>query len=35
MIEVKGQQIFNKVQLSPTKAISTNKHNIYMFINLT
>ena len=32
MIEGKGQQILNKIQLSPTKTISTNMHNIYMFV---
>jgi hypothetical protein len=35
MIEGKGQQILNKIQISPTKTISTNMHNIYMFINPT
>ena len=35
MIEGKGQQILNKIQLSPTKTISTSMHNICMFINLT
>jgi hypothetical protein len=36
MIEGKGQQILDKIQLSPTKTISTNTmHNIYMFIYLT
>ena len=29
--EGRGRKILNKVQLSPTKAISTNMHNIYIF----
>ena len=31
MIEGKGQQILNTIQLSPTKTISTRMHNICMF----
>jgi hypothetical protein len=33
MIEGKGQQILNKIHLSPTKTISTSMHNICMSIN--
>jgi hypothetical protein len=31
MIEGKGQQILNKIQLSPTKTISTRMQKICMF----